>query len=127
MFSNTMIVVSGAVVGLASFGKPLCTQSHRPPPVDSLGFSAGSSNDSHAKQFAHFKWKNIMNKNQVNGTVKDIVGKAQEGTGKLVGSKEQEAKGIQKQVSGKAEKQLGDAKEVVKDAKDTVKDTVKRL
>jgi len=68
-----------------------------------------------------------MNKNQVNGTVKDIVGKAQEGTGKLVGSKEQEAKGIQKQVSGKAEKQLGDAKEVVKDAKDTVKDTVKRL
>jgi uncharacterized protein YjbJ (UPF0337 family) len=67
-----------------------------------------------------------MNKNQVNGTVKDLVGKVQEGAGKLVGNKEQEAKGIHKQVTGKAEKRLGDAKEVVEDAKDSVKDAIKR-
>lgn len=59
---------------------------------------------------------NIMNKNQVKGAVKDIAGKVQEEAGKLTGSKEQEAKGVQKQVEGKAEKLLGDIKEVVHDA-----------
>jgi uncharacterized protein YjbJ (UPF0337 family) len=57
-----------------------------------------------------------MNKDQVNGTVKDITGKVQEEAGKLVGNKEQEAKGLLKQVEGKAEKRLGDVKEIVKDA-----------
>ena len=56
-----------------------------------------------------------MNKNQVKGTIKDIAGKAQEGAGKLVGNKEQQAKGLLKQAEGKAEKKFGDAKEVVKD------------
>ena len=41
-----------------------------------------------------------MNKNQVEGTVKDIAGKAQEQAGKLVGSKEQQAKGLLKQAEG---------------------------
>lgn len=58
----------------------------------------------------------IMNKNQVNGTVKDLTGKVQEEAGKLVGNKEQQAKGLLKQVEGKAEKAFGNAKEVVKDA-----------
>jgi uncharacterized protein YjbJ (UPF0337 family) len=57
-----------------------------------------------------------MNKNQVNGTVKDLTGKVQEEAGKLVGNKEQQAKGLLKQVEGKSEKALGDVKEVVKDA-----------
>lgn len=57
-----------------------------------------------------------MNKNQVKGVVKDIAGKVQEEIGILVGSKEQQAKGLSKQVSGKAEKIYGDAKEVIKDA-----------
>ncbi len=57
-----------------------------------------------------------MNKNQTHGAVKNIVGKVQAETGKLMGNKEQQAKGLQKQVAGKAEKKLGDAKEVVKDA-----------
>ena len=34
-----------------------------------------------------------MNKDQVKGATKDIAGKIQEETGKLVGSKEQQAKG----------------------------------
>lgn len=57
-----------------------------------------------------------MNKNQVKGVVKDLAGKVQEEIGILVGSKEQQAKGLSKQVSGKAEKIYGDAKQVIKDA-----------
>jgi uncharacterized protein YjbJ (UPF0337 family) len=56
-----------------------------------------------------------MNKDQVKGETKDIAGKVQEEAGKLVGSKEQEAKGISKQISGKAQKGFGDAKQSVKD------------
>ncbi|GAB3256012.1 CsbD family protein [Chitinimonas naiadis] len=59
-----------------------------------------------------------MNKNQIKGASKDLAGKLQESTGKLVGSKEQQARGLLKQVEGKAEKRLGDAKEVIKDAID---------
>jgi len=44
-----------------------------------------------------------MNKDQVKGTAKDIAGKVQEEAGRaVVGSKEHEAKGLGKQVSGKA-------------------------
>ena len=57
-----------------------------------------------------------MNKNQIKGTVKDLAGKVQEEAGKLIGNKDQEAKGLYKQVTGQAEKRLGDAKEIVKDA-----------
>lgn len=57
-----------------------------------------------------------MNKNQVEGAIKDAAGKVQEKFGEVVGSKEQQAKGIAKQVEGKAEKAAGDVKEAVKDA-----------
>ena len=63
-----------------------------------------------------------MNKNQVHGIAKDIVGKVQEEAGKLVGNPTQQAKGLHKQVAGKLEEKLGDAKEQVKDARDAVKD-----
>jgi len=55
-----------------------------------------------------------MNKYQIRGIAKEIVGKFQEGVGKLVVSKAQRAKGLEKQVEGKAEKKIGDAKEVLK-------------
>lgn len=55
-----------------------------------------------------------MNKDQVKGTVKDIAGKMQEEVGKLVGNKEQQVKGLGKQISGKTEINYGDAKEVIK-------------
>lgn len=58
----------------------------------------------------------MVNKNQIKGSVKEIVGEVQEEAGKLVGSKEQQAKGLKKQVEGKVEKALGDVKGVVKDA-----------
>jgi len=56
-----------------------------------------------------------MNKDQVKGTVKDAAGKVQEKAGELTGSREQQAKGITKQVEGTAQKNYGDAKEAVKD------------
>jgi uncharacterized protein YjbJ (UPF0337 family) len=56
-----------------------------------------------------------MNKDQVKGAAKDVVGKVQEEAGKLVGSKEQQIKGLSKQISGKAQKGLGDVKQAVED------------
>ncbi len=54
-----------------------------------------------------------MNKDQVKGAAKDIMGKVQEEAGKVVGSKSQQAKGLKKQVEGTAEKKIGDVKQVV--------------
>lgn len=59
-----------------------------------------------------------MNKDQVKGAAKDIAGKVQEKTGALIGSTEQQAKGISKQVEGQAQKSKGDAKEVLKSVVD---------
>lgn len=56
-----------------------------------------------------------MNKQQIKGTLRDAAGKVQEGAGKLVGSNEQQLKGIKKQVEGKTLKAVGDVKEVLKD------------
>lgn len=57
-----------------------------------------------------------MNKDQVKGKAKKIVGQVQEKTGKLTGSKAQQAKGISKQVSGKLQESFGDVKESIEDA-----------
>jgi len=57
-----------------------------------------------------------MNKDQVKGVAKDVVGKVQEQAGKLVGSKEQQVKGLSKQISGKVQKNLGDAEEIIENA-----------
>ena len=56
-----------------------------------------------------------MNKDQVKGAVKSVVGKAQEEAGKLVGNKAQQVKGLNNQISGEAEKLLGDTKEAIKE------------
>ena len=58
-----------------------------------------------------------MNKDQVKGDLKDIGGKMQEEVGKLIGSTEQQAKGLKNQVKGKTQHQVGNLKEAVKDAK----------
>jgi len=57
-----------------------------------------------------------MNKDQVKGTLKDTAGHVQESTGKVIGSKEQQLKGIKKQAEGYAQKAVGDIKQVAKDA-----------
>ncbi len=61
-----------------------------------------------------------MNKDQVQGSVKEVVGKVQSKTGELVGSKEQQAKGLLKEAEGKTQKTVGNAKEVLKDAVDKI-------
>lgn len=58
-----------------------------------------------------------MNKDQVKGTAKDVVGKVQEEAGRLVGSKDQQIKGLAKQISGKLQKSVGDVKESFEDSK----------
>ena len=57
-----------------------------------------------------------MNKDQVKGATKDAAGKVQQKTGEVIGSTEQQAKGLAKQVEGTTQKNYGDAKEVIKDA-----------
>jgi uncharacterized protein YjbJ (UPF0337 family) len=56
-----------------------------------------------------------MNKDQVKGGTKEVVGKVQEEAGKLVGSNEQQVKGLSKQIAGKVQKGVGNAKQSVKD------------
>lgn len=56
-----------------------------------------------------------MNKDQVKGMAKDVAGKIQERSGKLVGSKKQQIKGLEKQISGKAQKGIGDIKQSVEE------------
>jgi uncharacterized protein YjbJ (UPF0337 family) len=56
-----------------------------------------------------------MNSDQIKGATKDAAGKVQEKTGELIGSKEQQAKGLAKQVEGTVQKNVGDAKEALKD------------
>jgi uncharacterized protein YjbJ (UPF0337 family) len=56
-----------------------------------------------------------MNKDQVKGVAKTVVGKVQEKAGKLVGSRKQQIKGLSKQISGKLQKGVGDVKQSVED------------
>jgi uncharacterized protein YjbJ (UPF0337 family) len=62
-----------------------------------------------------------MNKDQVQGTLKDMAGKIQEEAGKLVGSKKQQAKGLKKQAEGKIQKGVGNLKEAASDVLDAVR------
>ena len=58
-----------------------------------------------------------MNKDQVQGAAKDAAGKVQEKAGEVIGSDEQQAKGLVKQVEGKVQKAYVDVKEEFKDRK----------
>ena len=55
-----------------------------------------------------------MNKNQVEGAVKDAAGKVQQKTGELVGNDKQQFKGVVKQAEGKTQKAVGDIENAVK-------------
>ena len=67
-----------------------------------------------------------MNKDQINGTVKDLTGQAQTAAGKAIDNKEMQAKGLQKQMLGNAEKAIGDAKQGVKNFTDAAKHATKK-
>ncbi len=55
-----------------------------------------------------------MNKDQVEGKLKNIGGKIQEEVGDLIDSPEQEAKGFQKQAEGKLQEKVGNLKEAAR-------------
>jgi uncharacterized protein YjbJ (UPF0337 family) len=48
-----------------------------------------------------------MNKNQIEGSVKDVTGKVQQKLGQATGSTNQRVKGIAKQMEGKVQKSVG--------------------
>ncbi len=55
-----------------------------------------------------------MNKDQIQGTAKQVAGSVQEKAGKLIGSDAQRIKGMGKKISGSVQKTMGDAKEIAK-------------
>ena len=54
-----------------------------------------------------------MNRNQVKGAAKDVVGKVQRKVGELTGNKNQQAKGAAKQVEGKVQRGAGNVEEAL--------------
>jgi uncharacterized protein YjbJ (UPF0337 family) len=58
-----------------------------------------------------------MNKDQMKGATKAALGSVERASGKLVGSRRLEGKGIGKQIAGKAQQRLGDVEEAMKDAR----------
>ncbi|HYD94695.1 MAG TPA: CsbD family protein [Noviherbaspirillum sp.] len=67
-----------------------------------------------------------MNRNQVEGGVKDAAGKVQRKLGRMVGSDRQEASGVETQAEGKTQKTAGDVTNAVDRATDKVKDAFKK-
>ncbi|MCS6124632.1 CsbD-like [Shewanella baltica] len=56
-----------------------------------------------------------MNKDLIEGSIKDAAGKAQQKIGEIVGNPKQQVKGVQKQIKGKTQKTMGNVKEAAKD------------
>lgn len=67
-----------------------------------------------------------MNKDQVEGKVKDVAGRVERQAGEWTGSKETEAKGAAKQVEGKVQGAYGDAKDALNKAADEDKKNQER-
>ena len=58
----------------------------------------------------------MMNKDQVQGKLKELAGEAQEHLGRIVGSKKLEAKGHARELEGRIQKGVGNLKETAEDA-----------
>jgi uncharacterized protein YjbJ (UPF0337 family) len=97
-----------------------------PVAVDGGGVTQSANRFRFEKQKFQLTVKEVImaitpNKDQFQGAAKDITGKIQQEVGKLVGSEEQQAKGLQKQAEGKIQKGVGDLKEAVADLKEATK------
>jgi uncharacterized protein YjbJ (UPF0337 family) len=57
-----------------------------------------------------------MNRDQVNGKVKDVAGKVQRKVGEMTGNTEQQIKGAGRQVEGKLQKGVGNVEQALDDA-----------
>ena len=60
-----------------------------------------------------------MNKNQIEGSVKDVAGKVQQKVGEITGNSNQQVKGAVRQVEGKVQKGVGDVEKAVHDSAKT--------
>ena len=60
-----------------------------------------------------------MNRDQVEGTAKDIAGKVQRKVGEVTGNTSQQIKGGAKQVEGKVQRGAGDVRDAADKANDT--------
>jgi uncharacterized protein YjbJ (UPF0337 family) len=54
-----------------------------------------------------------MNKNQIEGSLKDVTGKVQQKVGEATGNTKQQVKGVAKQIEGKVQKGVGDVEQAV--------------
>jgi len=57
-----------------------------------------------------------MNKNQVEGSVKDVAGKVQQKVGDVTGNTNQQVKGVAKRIEGTFQKSVGDVEQAVDDS-----------
>jgi len=57
-----------------------------------------------------------MNKNQVEGSAKKVIGKVQQKVGEATGSTNQQVKGATKRIEGSLQKGMGDLKQAADDA-----------
>jgi len=57
-----------------------------------------------------------MNRNQVEGTTKDVAGKVQQKVGEVTGSTSDQIKGVGKQIEGKVQKGVGNVEDAIQDA-----------
>ena len=57
-----------------------------------------------------------MNKNQIEGSVKDVTGKVQQKVGEVTGNTNQQVKGVAKRIEGKVQKGVGDVEQAVDDS-----------
>jgi len=67
-----------------------------------------------------------MNKDTVNGNLKQVKGSVKEALGKVTGNTHLEAEGATEKVAGKAQEKLGEAKETAKDIAKEVADKPRR-
>jgi len=63
-----------------------------------------------------------MNRDQVEGTAKDIAGKVQRKVGEVTGNTSQEIKGGAKQVEGKVQRGAGDVRDAADKADDDARE-----
>jgi uncharacterized protein YjbJ (UPF0337 family) len=63
-----------------------------------------------------------MNKNTVDGNLKQVTGSVKEALGKVIGNENLEAKGAAEKVAGKAQENVGKTQEAAKDAVKKIKE-----
>jgi uncharacterized protein YjbJ (UPF0337 family) len=63
---------------------------------------------------------------KASGIANEVIGKAKQGIGKVVGSDKLRAEGAAQEIKGDAQRATGDVKEAVKDATNKTADTINK-